>query len=72
MRTRRPKITKAELEQVAMLARLLNFDVSAIELTATYLRLSNGRGQALTAGADQENLDTELAEHRARNGYGAP
>jgi hypothetical protein len=68
MSIRRRKITKAELEQIAALAKMLDFRVEAIELTSSCVRLGSASGHALTAGDDQEILDKELAEHRAEYG----
>jgi len=69
-RIRQPKITKADLDRLAALARALKLDIASVETTPGRVRLVTTAGQNLTLPDDEETLDRELQEYRARHGYG--
>lgn len=71
-RVRKPKVTKADLDRLADLARTLGLEVAAIEATPGKVRLVTTAGKDLTVPGEDAKLEQELAEYRAKNGGGEP
>ena len=70
VRARTPKITKADLDRLAALARALKLEVASVETTPGRVRLVTTAGRNLTLPDDEETLNAELSEFRASHGNG--
>ena len=70
VRARTPKITKADLDRLADLARALKLEVASVETTPGRVRLVTTAGRNLTLPDDEETLNAELSEFRASHGNG--
>lgn len=72
-RIRKAKVTEADIARVAKVLRAHGVGIAVVDMQpGGALRIITTEGQALTANEEEEQLTRELAEHRAKNGYGGP
>jgi hypothetical protein len=71
-RTRRPTVSKADLDKLAAFARAMGLEVAAVEATPGRVRLITTAGKGLTVPDDEANLNAELEQWRTKNGGGEP
>lgn len=70
-RRHRPRVTKADLERVGDFLKDMGVKIGAVDIAANgAVRIITTEGNGLTLDGDDEKLNRELAEHRARRGYG--
>jgi hypothetical protein len=69
-RTRSPKVTQSDLDRLVTLAKSLGLKIAEVEATPGRVRLITDAGRNLAVANDHEGLDPELADFRARHGYG--
>lgn len=70
MRSRKPSVTRADLDRVRDFLQTLGVKLASVEIEPGRVRLVTTDGADLTLPNDKENLDRELADWRARNGQG--
>lgn len=66
----RPKVTKADLERIADFLRSMGSKPASVEISPDKVRIVTTDGADLTLPDETENLNRELAGHRAKRDNG--